>query len=531
MGEMGGHLSRFALRRGGRGELPREHIRMIKIDGKQLIAWGLEPGPSFKLALAEAQRLAAEGLDLDAIRGRLTVAFPKPAVLRRRAKGTFAEAIEAETAEDEVNLAAVRAHMEKLMRCPVLEHGAVMPDACPSGSAPGTIPVGGAVVSRAIHPAFHSSDICCSMYATVMPSGTATATFMDAVVASTRFGPGGRAAGHQVADPITDEIEDTRNPFLAQLAGRAKAQLADQGDGNHFAFLGALDVTPVLVEALATRGQAELAAALEGKSEVDVLVTHHGSRDLGAQVFKRGMTAAIRHTEKVSPDTPQHQAWIDPETEEGRLYWEALQYVARWTRRNHQLVHERTLARLGIAALAAFGNEHNFVWRRGDRFFHGKGATPAWTREDGHPLLGLIPLNMAAPVLLTLGRDNERFASFSPHGAGRNKSRTQLLRELGLHGLAPDAFLARSREVVDRQTEGLDIRFFYDRPDVSESPIAYKNADQVRDQIARFGLADVIGVIEPKGSVMAGDYDKPWLASKIAKKTARADREARGRGR
>jgi hypothetical protein len=105
------------------------------------------------------------------------------------------------------------------------------------------------------------------------------------------------------------------------------------------------------------------------------------------------------------------------------------------------------------------------------------------------------------------------------------------LRELGLHGLAPDAFLARSREVVDRQTEGLDIRFFYDRPDVSESPIAYKNADQVRDQIARFGLADVIGVIEPKGSVMAGDYDKPWLASKIAKKTARADREARGRGR
>mgnify|MGYP003346008293 CR=1 FL=1 len=47
------------------------------------------------------------------------------------------------------------------------------------------------------------------------------------------------------------------------------------------------------------------------------------------------------------------------------------------------------------------------------------------------------------------------------------------------------------------------MRFFYDRPDVSESPIAYKSADQVRAQIERFGLADVIGLIMPKGSIMA----------------------------
>ena len=57
------------------------------------------------------------------------------------------------------------------------------------------------------------------------------------------------------------------------------------------------------------------------------------------------------------------------------------------------------------------------------------------------------------------------------------------------------------------------MRFFYDRPDVSESPIAYKSAPQVREQIEEFGLADVIGLIEPKGCIMAGDYDKPWMAS------------------
>ena len=487
---------------------------MSQIGGKLLLSWGVEPGPRFKEALAEARRLKADGQDLEAIRQAIVVLHPKPAIIARRLHGTFAEAIAAETPEDEANIQAVRAHMADLMRCPMLEHGAIMPDACPAGNAAGTIPVGGAVVSRAIHPAFHSADICCSMYATVFPEGVETGAFMDALQASTRFGPGGRAPQDQIADPITAEIEETRNPFLSGLVGRAKAQLCDQGDGNHFAYLGSLEVTAALVRSLAAKGQSALATALAGAKRVNVLVTHHGSRDLGAQVYKRGIAAAVQHTKVVSPETGQNQAWLDPDSETGTAYWEALQYVARWTKRNHQLVHERTLAQLGIGALAAFGNEHNFVWKRGDRFYHGKGATPAWADDAGHPLLGLIPLNMAEPVLLTLGRDQTAYASFSPHGAGRNKSRSALLREQGLAGLMPEAFLERSRLLLEQQTEGLDVRFFYDRPDVSESPMAYKSASQVRAQIEQFGLADVIGLIEPKGSIMAGDYDKPWMIRK-----------------
>ncbi len=487
---------------------------MSKINGDILVSWDVPKGPKFKEALALARLLEAEGKGLVYIRDKVTAAFPKPAIIKRKARGAYGVAIHAETQEDEDNIAAVKRHMDELMRCPVLDHGAIMPDACPSGSAPGTIPVGGAVVSRGIHPAFHSADICCSMYATVFPDGVDTTAFMDALKVSTRFGPGGRKPEDRVPDAITDEIEETRNPFLAQLAERAKAQLADQGDGNHFAYLGSLDVSQVMVEALRSHGQQELAVAIDGKARVNVLVTHHGSRDLGAQVYKRGIAAAMAHTQKVSPDTPMQQAWLDPESEQGQLYWEALQYVGRWTKRNHQLVHQRTLARLGVDPLAAFGNEHNFVWKRGDRYFHGKGATPAWKDEAGHPLLGLIPLNMASPILLTLGNDRDEYASFSPHGAGRNKSRTQLLREQGLHGLAPEPFLAKSRELLDRQTEGLDVRFFYDRPDVSESPIAYKNAAQVRAQIEHFDLAEVVGLIRPKGCIMAGDYDKPWMVRK-----------------
>ena len=500
---------------------------MTKIDtaaitGDMLISWGIKPGKTFKSILAEARALAATGLDLEAVRTAIVEKFPAPVVMTRRASGMFAEAISAETEEDAANIASVRAHMAELMRCPVLEHGAIMPDACPSGSAPGTIPVGGAVVSRAIHPAFHSADICCSMYATIIPQGQSTRGFMDALVATTRFGPGARPQGAWVADAITDEIEATQNPFLSQLAGRAKAQLCDQGDGNHFAYFGAMTVTPQLTKQLAGAGQANLAHALEGQAEVDVLVTHHGSRDLGAQVYKRGLAAAMTHVADIAPGTPPHQAWLDAGSDLGSDYWDALQYVARWTKRNHQLVHERTLARLGVNPLAQFGNEHNFVWKRDGLFYHGKGATPAWRSNAGHPLLGLIPLNMAAPILLTLGRDNAEFASFAPHGAGRNKSRTAVLRQLGLLGLPLDEVISRSRRIVDEQTEGLDVRFFYDRPDVSESPMAYKSADQVREQIERFGLADVVGLITPKGCVMAGDYDKPWLAKKAAKRAGKA---------
>src|SRR4051794_8795197 len=116
------------------------------MDGRTLIEWGLKPGPWFKEALARAQALADEGMDEAAIRAEVEALAPKaPAVLRRRVKGEWAEAIHAETDEEKANLEAVRGHMAELMRCPVVEFGSVMPDACPASQALGTIPVGGAV--------------------------------------------------------------------------------------------------------------------------------------------------------------------------------------------------------------------------------------------------------------------------------------------------------------------------------------------------------------------------------------------------
>ena len=54
---------------------------------------------------------------------------------------------------------------------------------------------------------------------------------------------------------------------------------------------------------------------------------------------------------------------------------------------------------------------------------------------------------------------------------------------------------------------------------IFETPIAYKSAGQVRRQIEAFSLADVIATIEPKGCVMAGDYDKPWEVARRARQS------------
>ena len=155
------------------------------------------------------------------------------------------------------------------------------------------------------------------------------------------------------------------------------------------------------------------------------------------------------------------------------------------------------------------GNEHNFVWKRGDQFLHGKGATPAWRDEAGRPLAGLIPLNMAEPILMVLGCDNAEYLSFAPHGAGRNLSRTAIVRPFRDRDGQLDE--RRIADKVKSSTAGLDIRWFCGNPDLAESPIGYKPAAQVKAQIEQFGLAEVVAEIQPLGCIMAGDAGpRPW---------------------
>jgi tRNA-splicing ligase RtcB len=128
------------------------------IDGTTLIAWGFRPGRWFHDGLKTANAMRAGGADDDAIFTALQAMQPVETLMRTNGV-PFAMLIEAASELERANIAAVTQHMDALMRVPTIVAGAVMPDACPSGSAEGTIPVGGVVAcDDAIHPGFHSAD-------------------------------------------------------------------------------------------------------------------------------------------------------------------------------------------------------------------------------------------------------------------------------------------------------------------------------------------------------------------------------------
>jgi RNA-splicing ligase RtcB len=390
--------------------------------------------------------------------------------------------VRAQGPEEVENIAAVERHMRELMRVPTVVAGSVMPDACPAGSAPGTIPVGGVASTKdAIHPGMHSADICCSMAVTVFGDANPTA-ILDAGSKLSHFGGGGRPPGSQVRPPSEVLAAFEANPFLKRCVDAATEHFATQGDGNHFFYVGRLT----------SNGQI-------------ALVTHHGSRKPGAMLYKAGMEAAEGFRRTLCPELSKHNAWIPADTRIGEDYWCALQAIRAWTKANHFAIHDLVGAALGLPRKDRFWNEHNFVFRKSDGlFYHAKGATPAWPdfAPDSSGLT-LIPLNMAEPVLIARGLNAPHGLGFAPHGAGRNFSRTAYLRRQGEK---------TEEQIVAEQTMGIDARFFCGTPDLSELPGAYKSAAAVRRQITEFGLAEVVDSIAPIGCIMAGDWQRnaPW---------------------
>jgi len=117
---------------------------------------------------------------------------------------------------------------------------------------------------------------------------------------------------------------------------------------------------------------------------------------------------------------------------------------------------------------------------------------------------------MAEPVLIVRGRNAANGLGFSPHGAGRNFSRTQHRR---MQAGRSDA------DIFTQETKGIDARFFSGVTDISELPSAYKNAASMRRQIEHFGLAEIVDEVLPYGCIMAGYWEAnaPWRKKREAR--------------
>lgn len=462
--------------------------------GKDLLDMGCKPGP-------------VVGKLLDIVNSRphtvvqiqeLIAAHAPPETLKLRSKAAPCQYnITADNEIEESNVAAVRATMDAVLKTPCVIEGAVMPDACPAGPI-GTIPVGGVVAAQdAIIPGMHSADICCSLMATVFDDAKPE-DILNAAHKATHFGPGGREPHRAIALPeaLAEAVDKLEYTGLRDIA---RNHMGTQGDGNHFVYVGTLESS--------------------GKT---VLVTHHGSRGFGARLYKHGRKIAERFRKELSPETGPQNSWIPFKSDEGRDYWNALQLVREWTRYNHDALHELTTVTAGAGVAHRFWNEHNFVFREetdtGNVFWHAKGATPIHNDfmpdTDG---VQIVPLNMAEPVLFVKGERNASNRGFAPHGAGRNMSRTKHKKRMAAR---------TNEEIFATETAGLDVRFYSGNIDISELPSAYKNADSVVEDMAKYNLADVVDRVMPYGSIMAGDWqrDVSWKDLRAAKRNAKKQR-------
>lgn len=448
------------------------------ITGKDLIEMGYKPSKWFGEAIEKANK---DNLSGDSLRAFIESIQPEPFIEPHGSPVRYHKNIKAEHPEEVKNVSQVFDTMDELMKTPTLVGGAVMPDACPTGEI-GQIPVGGIAVARnAIHPAMHSADICCSVMMSSFGNKDPKKV-LDEAIQRTHFGGGGRPEHNSIPKDLMDSIKG--NPFLKSQGSvrLATEHMGTQGDGNHFLFIGMLEST--------------------GET---VMVTHHGSRGFGANLYKQGMKLAEKFRKEISPKTLKRNAWIPYTEQEGKDYWEALQIVREWTKLNHSTIHDSILHGVGKELGLRFWNEHNFVFKDGEDFYHAKGATPLDDKfvPDSHYGLRLIPLNMSQPILVVRGETTETNLGFSPHGAGRNISRAAHNRKHSHREM---------EHVFEEETKGLDVRFYSGNIDLSELPSAYKDANNVQAQIKEFGLGNVVDRILPYGCIMAGDWkiNAPW---------------------
>lgn len=439
--------------------------------GKTLIELGYKPSKWFRKAIDYINSHDLQGEQIHEYLLRFKTEEIEPFISPKR----YSLNIDYNNEDELANLQAVTKTMSELMRTPTIIAGAVMPDACPTGEI-GQIPVGGVVVTEnAIHPSMHSADICCSVMATNFGKADPK-RILGAAHSITHFGGGGRPEFSSI--PVDLELQMRENPFTKDLIQVAKDHMGTQGDGNHFLFVGVSENT--------------------GDT---FMVTHHGSRGVGARLYKKGMEVAEGFRRELSPKMLKRNAWIPFNTKEGIDYWSALQMVREWTKCNHDVIHLHTSLKAQEHIKDQFWNEHNFVFKDGSRFYHAKGATPLDDKfvPDSKNGLRLIPLNMAQPVLIVKGETTGSNLGFAPHGAGRNISRSEHKRRSSGKTI---------EQIFAEETKGLDIRFFSGNIDISELPSAYKDADRVQQQMREFGLGEVVDKIIPYGCIMAGDWER-----------------------
>lgn len=431
------------------------------------------------LALFERLRLEPAAFTADPILGDLAQALLEAAKPKAETIALKSEQPEFAIFGEAAIEAGAREQMDLAMRLPVSVAGALMPDAHQGYG----LPIGGVLATRnAIIPYGVGVDIGCRMALSVFDIPAEhfekhRSGYKRELIAYTSFGAGNGFKGKDRAyHAVLERDEFGMNKLLKNLQDKAFTQLGSSGGGNHFVEWGIIqfdqDDAPLGIKA----------------GKYLALLTHSGSRGLGATIAGH-YTKLAKELCKLPPYAA-NLAWLDLDSEVGQEYWLAMNLAGDYASACHEVIHRKLSKAIGAEVLAKVENHHNFAWKEtinGETLIvHRKGATPA-----GAGVMGIIPGSMTAPGFLVRGKGEASSLNSASHGAGRQMSRTQAIKNVNKNELRA---LLQDRNVT-LIGGGLD-----------EAPMAYKDIHAV--MAAQQDLVDVVAKFMPKIVRMADDGSK-----------------------
>jgi tRNA-splicing ligase RtcB len=331
-------------------------------------------------------------------------------------------------------------------------HLALMPDAhLGKGATVGSvIPTLGAIIPAAV-----GVDIGCGMmaietgyHANDLPSdrGRLHAAISAAIPLSAgKYNQGIYSEG--TASRI-DELEQMKGYEQAEaIAPNWRLQLGSLGSGNHF-----------------------IEVSIDERDKV-WLFLHSGSRGVGNKLAMKHIKVAQEQCEKRWISLPDRDlAYLVEGEPEFWSYMEALRWAQRFAYLNREEMMHRVVDAFAewvntneVEHLDVINCHHNYTVREKhfgkDVWLSRKGAIDA-----GEGVRGLIPGSMGAASYVVTGKGNRLSLNSSPHGAGRNHSRSAARKLF-------------NREDLNARMEG--IAWGESDAFLDEHPDAYKDIDVV----------------------------------------------------
>lgn len=245
------------------------------------------------------------------------------------------------------------------------------------------------------------------------------------------------------------------------------AVLGTIGGGNHFAE----------IQKISKICQPDLAEQLGLTAKNLYLLVHSGSRGYGEKILQNSR-AEMADSEKsgaLSVSSPQAHTYI-------RQHDQAI----AWAVGNRALIARRMLDKLGASGMPILDVTHNlltsFCRQEQQYWVHRKGATPA----DQGPVM--IPGSRGSQSYLVQPIGNQHPNAYSlAHGAGRKWKRRDVKAKLGK--VKSDQL---TRTVYGSQVICENKALIFE-----EAPQAYKNIDQVIQDMLSAGLIEVIAIFDP----------------------------------